>query len=113
MPPPITFDIHLEDDGVVDETVDRGERHCGIGKNLPPFAKGLICCDQQGAPFVAGADQFEQHAGLGLVLGDIGQIVEDQQVKAVKAVDGGFEPEIAPGDLQLLHQIGVRVNRTR
>jgi hypothetical protein len=29
-----------------------------------------------------------QHAGLGLVLGDIGEIVQDQQVEAVEPLDG-------------------------
>lgn len=52
-----------------------------------------------GSPLVTGADQFEQHAGFGLVLGDVGHIVENAQVEAV---DRGFEPELAPGDLQLL-----------
>jgi hypothetical protein len=37
------------------------------------------------------------------VLCDTGQIVEDEQVEAN---DGGFEPKIARGDLQILHQIG-------
>ena len=32
----VALDIHLEDGGVVDETVDRGERHGLIRKNLPP-----------------------------------------------------------------------------
>jgi hypothetical protein len=32
------------------------------------------------SPLVTGADQFEQHAGLRLILGDIGEIVENQQV---------------------------------
>ncbi len=96
MAPSIAFDIHLKDDGVVDEAVDRGERHGGIGKNLSPFAKGLVGGDQQGAPFVAGADEFEQHAGFGLILGDIGEIVEDEQVEAVEPIDRGLQRQIAP-----------------
>ncbi len=61
---------------MVDEPVDGGERHGLIGKDFPPFAEGLICCDEQGAPFVACADEFEEDAGFGLILGDIGEIVE-------------------------------------
>ena len=30
--------------------------------------------------FVAPADQLEEHRGLGLVLGDVGDVVEDDQV---------------------------------
>lgn len=72
----ITIDVHFEDCRVVDEPVDGGERHGLIGKDFPPFAEGLICCDEQGAPFVACADEFEEDAGFGLILGDIGEIVE-------------------------------------
>ncbi len=90
----------------MDEAVDRGERHGGIGEDLSPFAEGLIGGDQHRAPLVAGADEFEQHARLGLVLGDIGEVVEDQQVEAIESVDGGFETEFAARDLKLLDEIG-------
>ena len=64
----------------MNEAIYGGERHGLVWKNSPPFAEGLICRDQHGAPLVARADQLEQDARLRLVLGDIGEIVEDQQV---------------------------------
>src|SRR5215207_6330275 len=102
----ITLDIHLEDGGVMDETIDRGERHGGVRKYLVPFAKWLIGGDEQRASFVAGADELEQHAGLGLVLGDIGEIIEDEEIEAVEPIDGGLEIELAAGDLELLNEVG-------
>jgi hypothetical protein len=57
----------------------------------------LVCGDQHGAPFVSGADQFEQHAGLGLILGDVGDVVEDRCVKFIEFGDSAFEREIASG----------------
>jgi hypothetical protein len=45
-------------------------------------------------------------AGLGLILGDVSEIVEDQQVEAVESVDCGFEVEFASRDMELSHQIG-------
>src|SRR5437764_14222099 len=59
-----------------------------------------------GTTLVAGADQLEQDARFGLVLGDVGEVVEDQEVEAVEAVEGGFEGELAAGDLELLDEIG-------
>jgi hypothetical protein len=44
--PPVALDIHLEDCGVMEETIDRGERHCGIGKDLSPFAERLVGNDE-------------------------------------------------------------------
>ena len=104
--PAIALDVHLEDGRVMDEAIDGGERHGGIGKDLSPFAEGLVGGDEHRSSFVAGADQLEQHAGLGLVLGDVGEVVEDQQVEAVEPVDGGFERQFAAGDLKLLDEVG-------
>ncbi len=64
----------------MDEPIDGGERHGLIGEDFPPFSKGLICGDEQRAPFVAGADQLEKHAGFGLILGDICEVVEDEEM---------------------------------
>ena len=104
--PSVALDVHLEDGRVMDEAVDRGERHGGIGEDLAPLAERLVGGDEHGAAFVAGADELEQDAGLGLILGDVGEIVEDQEVEAVEPVDGGLEVEFAPRDLELLDEIG-------
>ena len=73
----IAIDVHFEDRRVVNKAIYGGERHDLVWKNSPPFAEGLICRDQHGAPLVARADQLEQDARLRLVLGDIGEIIED------------------------------------
>jgi hypothetical protein len=64
----------------MDEAVDGGERHGGVGEYPAAFAERLVGDDQRGSTFVSRANQFEQNAGFGLVLCDIGEIVEDQQV---------------------------------
>jgi hypothetical protein len=51
---PGALDINLEDCGVMDEAIDRGERHCGIGKDLAPFAERLVGGDEHGPALVAG-----------------------------------------------------------
>ena len=104
--PPIAFDVHLEDRGVVDQPVDGREGHSRVREDPVPFAEGLVRGDQDGSSLVSGRDQFEQDAGLGLILGDIGEVVEDQQIELVELGDGGLELQFAAGDLQLLDQIG-------
>src|SRR6516162_6221760 len=83
----IALDVHFDDGGVVDQPIDGGEGHGGIREDLIPFAEGLIGGNQDRAPLVARADELEQHAGLGLVLGDVGKIIEDQKVEAIEAID--------------------------
>jgi hypothetical protein len=51
-----------------------------IWKNLAPCAEGLIGGNEHRSSFVSRADQFEQYARLRLILGDVGEVVEDQQM---------------------------------
>ena len=90
----------------MNEAVDRGKGHGGVGEDLAPFAEGLVGGDQQRSTLIACTYQLEQDAGLGLVLGDIGQVVEDQQMIFVELGDRGFEAEIAARDLKFLHEVG-------
>lgn len=89
----------------MDEAVDCGERHGLIREDAPPFAERLVGGDEQRAALVARGDQFEQHAGFGLILGHIGDVVEDEQVVAIELRDSRFEGEFAARDLQALNEI--------
>ena len=51
----VALDVHLDDRGVVDETVDGREGHGLIGEDAAPLAERLIGRDEQRAPLVAGA----------------------------------------------------------
>ena len=94
---------------MVDETIDRRQ-------DFSPFAERLIGGDEHRSPFVASADQFEQNAGLRLILGHIGEIVQNQQVIFVEFGDRRFEREITARELEFLHEIGgfhTRSDRSR
>ena len=70
----------------MNQPVDSGESHGGIGEDPAPFAERLVRGDEQRAALVASADQLEQHRGLSLILGDVGDVIEDQQIEALEAV---------------------------
>ena len=74
----------------MDEAIDGGECHGLIGEDLAPLAERLVGGDQHGSPLVSGGDQFEQDAGFGMILGDVGDVVEDQQVIVVELGDACF-----------------------
>ena len=84
---------------MVDETIDGRERHGLVREDLVPFAERLVGRDQHGSP-------LEQHARFGLILGDVGEIIEDEQMVAVELGNRGFEGELATSDLEPLHEIG-------
>lgn len=71
----------------MNQSVHGSQGHRRIGEDPAPFTEGLVGGDEHRAVLVARADQLEQHAGLGLVLADIGNIVEDDQVVAIELGD--------------------------
>src|SRR6516165_9318342 len=89
----------------MNEAVDR-DRHRLVWEDLAPFAKGLVGGYQQRTPLVPGADKLKEDAGFSLVFGNIGEVIEDQEVESVELGDGGFESELATGNLQSLDEIG-------
>src|SRR4051794_11427023 len=88
----------------MDEAVDDSDRHSLIREDLAPLAKGLVGSDEEGSPLVPGADEFKEHAGFGLVFGDVGEVIQDQQMEFVELGNGGFESELATGNLQSLNE---------
>ena len=92
----------------MNEAVDDRDRHCLVREDFAPFAEGLVGGDEERASLVAGADELKEHAGFGLVFGDVGDVIEDQQVEFVELGNGSFESELATGNLQALDEIGCR-----
>src|SRR5271170_2045849 len=102
----ITLDIHLQDGGVMDEAIDGRERHGLVREDLAPFAERLVGRDQHGSSLVTRGDQLEQHAGFGLILGDVGEVIEDEQIVSVELGYHAFEGQLTTSDLEPLHEIG-------
>lgn len=103
---PEALDVHLKDGGVVDEPVDGGDGHGLVREHGVPSAEGLVCGDHDGAPFVSCCDELEEDAGFGLILPDIGEVVEDQQVEAIELCDFVGEVQRLSCGLQALDEIG-------
>ena len=69
---------------MVDQAINGGDRHHGVGKNLIPLTKGLIGGDHQAPSFIAMGNQLKQDGGLHVGLFDIPQIINDQEIVAVE-----------------------------
>ena len=105
-PAAVALDVEFEDVGAVDEAVDGGDGHGVAAEDLAPGAERLVGDHQERAVLIARADQLEEDAGLRLLAGDVGEVVEDDEVVLVELADGGFEGEVPAGRLELLHQVG-------
>ena len=91
---------------MVDEAVDGGDGGGFVGEDAVPLSEGLVGGDEEGAVFVACGDEFEEDAGFGLILGDVGEVVEDEEVVSVEASEQVGEGEVASGALHVLHEVG-------
>ncbi len=94
--------VELEDRRVMDQAVDRSHRHARIGEHVVPARERLVGGDQDAAPLVALGDELEQDAGLGLVLANIGDVVEDEQVVAIELGQRLRQLQALTGGLQAL-----------
>src|SRR5262249_35915680 len=70
---PVALDVHLQNDRVVDQAIDRGNHHGVIREDLVPRCERLIRGDKQRATLVASADQLEQNTGFRMIFVDIGR----------------------------------------
>jgi hypothetical protein len=95
------------------QAIDRGDHHSLIRKNFIPFGKWLISGDQQRAVLVASADEFEQSAGLGVVLVDVRDVVANQQMVFIELGDGCFKLQCLARLLETLNKVsGPRKQHT-
>lgn len=81
---------------MMNQSVDGRECHGGVWEDSVPLPEGLIGRDEHGSPLVSCTDEFEEDARFSLILGDVGDVVEDQEVEFVQLRDGAFEDKIAP-----------------
>jgi hypothetical protein len=101
----VAFAIHLDDRGVMDQSIDGRRRHGGIGKDRVPGRKRLVGGDSDAVSFVSMRDEFEQDAGLGLILTNIRDVVEHDEIVFVELLEGADQGEVAARDLQPLDHI--------
>jgi len=98
------LDVHLQGGGAVYEAIDGGEHRGLIRKDLARFAEGrlgAISMDLRSSRAVS----IRTARLCRLILGDVEEVIEDQQVVAVELGDGGFERQLIPRDPQPLHKI--------
>ena len=101
---PVAGDVEFQDDGVVHHPVDgRGGGH-GVGEDAFPLREDQVGRDAQGPAFVAFGDQGEEDLGLLVALGQVAQIVQEQEVEVVQLAQLSGQVEVALGGQKILHQ---------
>ena len=81
----VTGDVEFQDDRVVDHPVDGRGRGHGVGEDVLLLGEDQVGRDAQGPAFVAFGDEGEeQHLRLLGTLGQVAQVVEEQEVEVVR-----------------------------
>ncbi len=104
----VGFALDGDDLGVVDEAVDQGDDAGGVGEDLVPFGEGAVGGDQGAFGLVAAADQFEQQVGVAVGVGEIADLVDDQQVRGGVVAESAAQGGIAVEGGQFAEQSGRR-----
>ena len=80
--------VHLQDVDVVGEPVQQRDGEALRTKHFGPFVEGEVGGDQDGAPLVALAEDFEEQFRPGGGQGDETQLIDGQQVEQPSFVPG-------------------------
>ena len=89
----------FEHDGVavVEEAVEHGGGDGGVAvEDGGPLFEGLVGGQDDGAAFVAGADDLEEQVGPALVDGQVADFIKDEQGGAGVFAQFGFECRRSP-----------------
>ena len=80
----VAGDVEFQDDRVVDHPVDGRRRGHWVGEDVLPLGEDQVGRDAQGPAFVAFGDECEEHLGLFGPLGQVPQVVQQQEVVVVE-----------------------------
>ena len=101
---PKAISLNVNNEGMVNQPVDSGHGHHGIGEDVIPLTKGLIGGNKEAVALVAMGNEFKEDRGFRLRLFDIAEVIHNQQVKAVKFREGDGQEQLGFGLLKFLNQ---------
>ncbi len=86
--------------GIVEEAVEQG-----TVEEFRPVFEGFVGGEDEGALFVAGADDLKEQIGTALVDGEIAHFIEDEEVGFGVLAQFGFEGSGNGGGLEIVDDL--------
>ena len=84
---PIARALDLNHDGVVKQAIKQCGCDDGISKNISPFCKTAVGCQDHGAFLVAGIDQLEEQIAARWDDRQVADFIDDEQGEATEEAD--------------------------
>jgi hypothetical protein len=75
---------------MVNQSVNGGNGHDGVSKDVVPLTKGLIGGDDEASRFIAMGNEFKEDGGFSLRLFDIAEVIYQEEIKAVELSEEGL-----------------------
>jgi len=69
----------LNDDGMVEQTIEECRGDHRVTENFTPFGKAAIAGQDHGALFVAGIDELEEEVGAAVGDREVANLVDDEE----------------------------------
>ena len=86
----------------MNESVNGSDGHHGVAENGFPLAEGLISGDHNALALIAISNEFKEDGGFSLRLLDIAEVIDDDEVEAVKLFESSLKLQMQLLLLQLL-----------
>lgn len=75
----IAGSLDLDDHGVVKKAIEQRGGHDRIAKDIAPFGKAAVGCEDHGALFISRVDELEEEVASPRRDGEIPDLVHDEQ----------------------------------
>ena len=106
LPSAIAAAFNEKDLDVVGQSVDQCDGARGVGKDGVPALEWEVGGDQQGAVLVAPTDELEDQVGGACVVGEISELIDDQQHWACVVPQAAFERAGGLLSVEVKQQVG-------
>ena len=91
---------------MVNEPVDGSNGHHGVTEDCLPLAEGLIGSDHDALALIAIGNQLEEDRSFRFGLLDIAEVIDNDEVKAVKLFKRSLKLQMQLFFLQMLNEVG-------
>ena len=91
---------------MVGQAVDQGDGARGVGKDGVPVLEQQVGGDEQGAVFVAAADELEEEVGGSGVVGQVAQLVDQEKPRPRVVPEASFEGACGFLSVEVEQQVG-------
>lgn len=108
----IGFALEGDDLGVMDETIDERDDAGGVGEDLRPVRERAVGSDQGAAGFVAAVDQFEEQIGMAVRIGQVANLVDDQERRCGVVAQSTAQSRIAIEGGEIIEKLACGQNST-